>query len=77
MNSIFNPENNFYKYRDARSILVEGDERILSDVDVTVVMPIFNHHRYLKCAIESVINQKTHKKIAILIVDNDFSLTLN
>lgn len=73
MKSIFNPENNFYKYKNIRSILVEGDEKILSDVDVTIVMPIFNHHRYLKYAIESVINQKTQKKIAILIVDNDSS----
>lgn len=71
MNNIFHSEDNYNKYSGIHSNLIKGDENVLSDVDITVLMPIFNHHRYLKCAIESIINQKTQKKIAILIVDND------
>ncbi len=70
INSLISSEN-FSKYQNVKSLLISGDSTILSDVDITVVMPIFNHHRFLKEAIQSILNQKTKKKYAILIVDND------
>lgn len=71
MNSIYKSINNFDKYSNVPSRLIKGDENILSSVDITIVMPIYNHHKYLKRAIESVIKQGTSRKVAILIVDND------
>lgn len=74
MRNIFEAFDNFDKYKGVKSILIRGEINILSDVDVTIVMSIYNHKKYLKKAIDSAINQKTKKKIAILILDNDSDL---
>lgn len=71
MNSIFKSIDNFKKYKNVSSSLIKGDENVLETSEITVVMPIFNHHRFLKDSICSALKQKTTRKYSILIVDND------
>lgn len=53
------------------SKLEYGERNLLNEVDVTILMPIFNHNKYLLESIESALRQTTRIKFAVLIVDND------
>lgn len=64
-------KDNFSLTDKVYSQLQYGDESILSKVDVTILMPIYKHSRFLEQALWSALMQKTEYTYCILIVDND------
>lgn len=44
------------------SKLEYGERNLLNEVDVTILMPIFNHNKYLLESIESALRQTTRIK---------------
>ena len=64
-------KDNFSLTDKVYSQLQYGDERMLSDVEITILMPIYNHCRFLEQALESALDQETSYKYCILVVDND------
>lgn len=66
--------DNFSKYNDVKSVHICGDISLSQDADISILMPIYNHYKYLETAIRSALYQKTTKKIVVIIVDNDAEL---
>ena len=46
------------------------NQKMNKDIMISVIMPAYNHEKYIKAAIESVLNQKTDFKIEMLIHDD-------
>ena len=64
-------ENNFENFAHVKSTLLYGSTLCCQDSALTILMPIYNHPKFLHKAISSAVNQKTNYKYTILIVDND------
>lgn len=54
-----------------KSVLKFGNDALLNNVKITVLMPIFNHNKFLLESITSALCQDCTVSYAILIVDND------
>ena len=73
MNSIFEIKDNFATYRDVNSELQYGSHDAVKNPAVTIIVPCYNHPKYLKKALLSAINQDYDKEYEIVVVDNDDS----
>lgn len=71
MENIFECNNHFQKYQHVKSHLLYGDLNKIPSPRITIMMPVFNHPRYFKKALNSAINQDFEESYEIIIVDNN------
>ena len=71
MNNIFDFKNHFTKYYDVKSHLLYGDLESVPEPSVSIMMPVFNHPRFFKKALESALYQDYSQSYEIIVVDNN------
>lgn len=73
MNNIFDINDNFAINAGVKSVLQYGDLNAIKNPKVTVIVPCYNHPKYLKKALLSAVNQDYDEEYEIVVVDNDDS----
>lgn len=73
MTSIFDIKDNFALHKDVKSELQYGNLDAVKNPTVTIIVPCYNHPKYLTKALLSAINQDYKKEYEIIVVDNDDS----
>ena len=73
MRDIFEIRDNFSLNADVESILQYGNPENIKDPKVTIIVPCYNHPKYLKKALLSAVNQDYQEPYEIIVVDNDDS----
>ena len=66
--------NNFKKYRNVNSILINKTEDINVKPDLSILIPTYNRPRELSNAIKSCFVKDNNLNIEILVVDNSQDL---
>lgn len=73
MNKIFDINDNFTINAGVESVLQYGDLDAVRNPKVTIIVPCYNHPKYLKKALLSAVNQDYNEEYEIVVVDNDDS----
>jgi glycosyltransferase involved in cell wall biosynthesis len=69
--------NNFLKYCNINSNLVQGNPKCENDEQISICIPAYKRTNLLKEAIESALNQKTIHPYKIIVIDDEINVGIS